>query len=362
MERLIRSSEYLQRLIHLLVVLVLLLLPSLLVIHCPSPMSPDSTEFELRKLSDHIYNANSDHFNVLTILFLLPIASSLVLYPCIHIAHFHPDYFTFPPSQLRLFFSSFKTIVLLVYALLLPLLSLCAVATITYSAFVQAYHNRSINFISSIKSIRKSFFHILSTFIVSHTIYISITLVFMLVLLLSSQILQTFGLIKLKLDLNHLLFLVIFALLVMSPVLLWLQVRWSLAYVIAVVESKWGFETLRRSSAYLVKEKRKVAFVMHLYFGVVVGIMVIGSNAFYVTMMFVLSMVFGWWITPLVMCSMAWWILASQGMRQFLMENVLLYMYCKDCNGEKLPLEIEGKPADEFVYLPLDGEKNQVVV
>lgn len=64
------------------------------------------------------------------------------------------------------------------------------------------------------------------------------------------------------------------------PILLWLQVNWSLAYVIAMVESKSGFETLRRCSGYLIKVKKSVAFRIHLNFGLMVGGMVIGSNVF----------------------------------------------------------------------------------
>lgn len=42
---------------------------------------------------------------------------------------------------------------------------------------------------------------------------------------------------------------------------------------------------------------------------------------------------------------------------------MLLYLYCNDFNGGKLTLEgIEGKFSDEFVYLPLDDEKNHAIV
>lgn len=61
-------------------------------------------------------------------------------------------------------------------------------------------HDRSITFISSIKSIRNSFFPLLSTFIISQTIFISIIHVFALVVLLLSQILQSLGLIEFKSD------------------------------------------------------------------------------------------------------------------------------------------------------------------
>ncbi|KAG5603503.1 hypothetical protein H5410_024995 [Solanum commersonii] len=285
---------------------------------------------------DHIYKANSDHFNISSLPFN------------------HNPVFSFPISKL---------LYLLVYALFLALFFFCAVATITYSSVTQVCHDRSITFISSIKSIRNSFFPLLSTFIISHTIFISISLIFALVLLLLSQILQSLGLIELKSDSNHLLFLVTFAFIVVLPILLWLQVNWSLAYVIAVVESKSGFETLRRSSAYLVKEKRSVGFRIHLNFGLMVGGMVIGSNVFIASTMLYGLVKSGWWSIPMVMGTMMWWILASSGMRELLMKNVLLYMYCNDFNGGKLTLEeIGGKFGDVFVYFPLVDEKNHGIV
>ncbi|KAH0753543.1 hypothetical protein KY290_023813 [Solanum tuberosum] len=158
---------------------------------------------------------------------------------------------------------------------------------------------------------------------------------------------------------NHAI--VIHLLLLVPPPLL--LVNWSLAYVIAVVESKSGFETLRRSSAYLVKEKRSVGFRIHLNFVLMVGGMVIGSNVFIANTMLYGLVKSGWWSIPMVMGTMMWWILASSGMRELLMKNVLLYMYCNDFNGGKLTLEeIGGKFGDEFVYLPLDDEKNHGIV
>ncbi|XP_049404660.1 uncharacterized protein LOC125868098 isoform X2 [Solanum stenotomum] len=91
--------------------------------------------------------------------------------------------------------------------------------------------------------------------------------------------------------------------------------------------------------------------------------MVIGSNVFLASTMLYGLVKSGWWSILMVMATMMWWILASSGIRELLMKNVLLYMYCNDFNGGKLTLEeIGGKFADEFVYLPLDDEKNHAIV
>ncbi|XP_009780424.1 uncharacterized protein [Nicotiana sylvestris] len=292
---------------------------------------------EIRESIRSILKANCGHFHTLSILFLLPIFFSLVVYPSFHLALFHPDYDLTQPIQFSYFFSShFEIIVPIVYTLFLVLLFLCAVATITYSALHVSY-GRPINLVSSIKSIRNSFFPLLSTFIVSHAIFISIALVFALIFVFLVQVLQTLGLIELKYDSNHFLFLVIPVLIVLVPVLIWLQVNWSLAYVIAVVESKWGYETLRRSS-YLVKGQRWVAFRIHLYYGLIMGIMVVSGAMYLVTV----GAAKGnqWRSSGVILQTALVSVLGYLMMGQFLVGNVVLYMHCNDLNGEKLPLEI----------------------
>ncbi|MCE2055926.1 hypothetical protein HAX54_043750 [Datura stramonium] len=301
---------------------------------------------EIPKSTVLIMRSHSLHFYALSSLFLFPIFFILVVYPSFHLALFHPDYDFTIFDQLSL--SSFEIVSLIMFTLSLALFFLCSVAAITHSA-VQAFHDRPINFISSIKSIKNSFFPLLSTLIVSLTIFISIALALALFLLFLPQILRNLGLIELNNDSNHFWFSLI---LVLVPVLLWLQVNWSLAYAIAAVESKYGFETLRRS-AYLVKGMRWVAFWTHLFYGLVIGAMVIGTNVVFV----LLGAAKGnnWRsfsvTSQIVQCT----VLGALGMNQFLVLNVVLYMYCKDLNGEKLHFE--------YLSLPLeDDEKNHDVV
>lgn len=110
--------------------------------------------------------------------FHLPVFFTLVVYPSLHLALFHPEYdfnnFTQLHSQISL--SSFEIILLTVYTFLLILFFLFGVATITYSA-VQAFYDKPINLVSSVKSIRNSFFPLLSNFIVSLAVFVSIALV-----------------------------------------------------------------------------------------------------------------------------------------------------------------------------------------
>ncbi|KAF3623389.1 putative pentatricopeptide repeat-containing protein, mitochondrial-like isoform X1 [Capsicum annuum] len=331
--------------------------PSLVHLHQP-PMSSFPTENrlslwrEIIESTRNIFKSHVGHFQAISILFLLPIVFSLIVYPSFHLAIFHPDYdFT---SFARPHFSNIEIILLIVYTLFLSLFFICGVGTTTYSA-VQAFYDRPINLVSSIKSIRNSFFPLLSTLIVSQTIFISITLIFSLILVFVVRILQSLGL---KHGLNdHLSFVVIFGLIVLVPVLIWLQVNWSLAYVIAVVESKKGYETPRRS-ANLVKGKRWIAFGILMYYGLVIALMVVGCSMFLVSV----DAAKGdqWRSLAVILQTVLGSVFGYVLMNQYLVVNMVLCMCCKELNNdEKLALETGG----EYVYLPLDEEKkNHAIV
>ncbi|XP_055806167.1 uncharacterized protein LOC129874819 [Solanum dulcamara] len=290
---------------------------------------------EIIESTKNIYKSHFGHFQAISILFLFPITFSLIVYPSFHLAIFHPDY--------HFVVSSFEIIILVLYALFLSLFFICGVGTTLYSA-VQVFYYRPINVVSSIKSLRNSFFPLLSTFILSQTIFISINLLFALILAFLTRIL--------KFDSNHSLYLVIFSLIVLVPILIWLQVNWSLSYVITVVESKKGYETIRRSMK-LVKGKRWVAFGILMYYVPVIVFMVVCCAM-------LLEKGEQWRsfrgiLLPLL-CSVMGYIL----MNQYIVVNVVLYMQCKELNGEKFSSEIV---AGEYVSLPFEeDEKNHIVV
>lgn len=140
--------------------------------------------------------------------------------------------------------------------------------------------------------------------------------------------------------------------LVLVLILIWLQVNWSLAYVIVVVETKWGYEPLKRSG-HLVKGMKFVALLIVLFFGVLISLLVVGCSSFLVT----LGEASGRWTSFGVIFQMV----VSSGfatllMLQSLAANVVLYMYCKAYRGE-LAFEIAEEFASEYVCLPFDNEK-----
>lgn len=121
--------------------------------------------------------------------------------------------------------------------------------------------------------------------------------------------------------------------------------------MVAVVESKQGFETLRRS-AYLVKGMgvRSIALSMMLYYGLMVGGMVIvGSMLFFIMCTSYQCIIISVGILPVLVISI---VISYKTMNQYLIGNVLLYMYCNDFNGEKFPLEIgDNECSDEYQSL-----------
>ncbi|KAM3203318.1 hypothetical protein P3L10_030944 [Capsicum annuum] len=180
------------------------------------------------------------HFHRIQILFLLPIVFSLMVYPSFHLALFHPEYdfISFAQLEFSHFFlmSTFEIIVPILYALFLSNFFLHGViTTTTYSAVQELLHVGHINLVSSIKSIVNSFFPLLFTSLISQTIFISVALLFALMLEFVVQSVQSLGLTELKCDSNH-LFWVIPVLIVLVTFLLWLQVNWSLTYLIPTVE------------------------------------------------------------------------------------------------------------------------------
>lgn len=294
------------------------------------------------------------HFHGLSILFFLPIIFTLIIYPSFHLALFHPDYNFYQLDSHYLPLSSFEIVLPILYTLCLSLFYLCAVATITHSA-AQALCDKPISLLCSVKSIRNSFFPLLSTFILSNTILISIALIFVLVVVFLVQTLRSIRLIELKYDLNHFLYLCFFSLIVLVPILVWLQVNWLLAYVIAVLESKFGFEALRKSEN-LLKRKRWIASYAMLSDVLLMGLLVVthsGASVMVGVAQGSLVAIFGV-------------VAGSFMMNHYLLENVALYMYCKDefFNGEKLPLEIGHKftGASEYVSMPMADEKNHATV
>nr|GMD17008.1 uncharacterized protein LOC109160757 [Ipomoea batatas] len=257
-----------------------------------------------------VITTHSRHFFALCHLFLFPLCLSIIIYPSLFTAFSDLD--GFHPLQWLLSFTADPTYLRarpILFALLFDLFALClaacALGTIIYSTF-NGHHGRPVTLSSSVKSLLGSFLPILSTLIVSQIIVCLI--------------------------------------------------EWSLAYVIVVVESKWGYEPLRRSGQ-LVKGARGVAASTLVLYGQVFLLMVlstsllgkIGANRGVLFWMGTIIVVYGSSsVTGLILYSLA--------------ANVVLYIYCKALHEKGALLEIAEVEGKDNASLAFGGGKVSQVV
>ncbi|KAL2519322.1 hypothetical protein Adt_15569 [Abeliophyllum distichum] len=312
-----------------------------------------------------IFRANSRHFLALSILFLLPLSFAYILYPSLIIttshtnsitSHYRQSLFIFsytvpdpsyPPSQ-----KSYLLITLF-YLLFWFLFSIFATASITYSTF-NGFYSRPVNFISSIKSILFSFFPLLVTVIASQIILILIFFIFGLFAAFVYEGIVTLG-IDVDYRSNYLLGFVICTTILILVLTIYLQVEWSLAYVVVVVvESKWGFAPLKRS-AYLINGMKWVALSIMLYYGMLTGSL---AMSFSTLASYLGGINSGWgFILQAVVVS----VLMTISMLYYIAAHSVLYVYCKVLHGEMV-FEIADESAADYVSLPVDDGKGPHVL
>ncbi|KAF3431525.1 hypothetical protein FNV43_RR26256 [Rhamnella rubrinervis] len=305
-----------------------------------------------------IINAHSRHFLALSVLFLLPLSFSFVVLPTLQdllIDSFPNNSKIFVArtdfaSQLDEPIISSKTLWLVsAYSLFTFFFSLCAVGSITYSVF-HGFYGRPVKLISAIKSTFFSFFPLLGTVIVVDMITFAITILFLIILFLVIRGVELLGF-ETEFSSPYFLGLFLVLAIVLIVVLLYLQVIWNLSFVVVVVESKWGLQSLRRSAS-LIKGMKRVAVSLQLIFVIFAAIFLLASYS----------------TVRLVDVSDGWkrweFVLQIVGTSSFLMmvllynlaSNTVLYMYCKAIHGE-LAFEIAEEFAREYVCFPFDDEK-----
>ncbi|CAA0822484.1 Unknown protein [Striga hermonthica] len=309
-----------------------------------------------------IINAHSRHFLALSVLFLLPLSFSLIVYPSITrssstLSHYHQTlsfFFTSPDPDAPPIHKS-DLVLPTLYGLFVPILSLCATSSITYSTF-HGFYGRPVKFVSSIKSIVFSIFPLIATLIVTQLILGLVVLAFGG---FAAMVYSGVSLLGFEIEYDNVYFMV-FAFALAALVLaawIYLRVEWCLSSVIVIVESQWGFAPLRRSS-YLVHGMRPVALRMILLFGLLLGCLAAlfsslvpeagGIAGRWVSWVFIFqTVVYTAFMTILMLYSIA--------------ANTVLFMYCKALRGE-LAFEIAEEFAQEYISLPFDDGKVPHVV
>ncbi|KAL6192809.1 hypothetical protein ACLB2K_033895 [Fragaria x ananassa] len=312
-----------------------------------TPSPPSLNLWTVLTETKRIIDAHSWHFLALSFVFFLPVSISCTVYPTLHnlLISDHPlinsqEFFTSsdsaPPHLLLL---------ALALALLVFVFSLFGLGSITYSVF-HGFYGRPVKFLSAVNSVRLSFFRLLGTVIACQLIFLLTALVAGLFLFLVIGVFEMIGL-EMELSSPYFVGLFIVVAIVLLLVLLYLQVNWTLAGVVSVVEPHWGFGALRRS-ADLMRGMRGVGLSLMVFFGVCSGVW--GSCS---------SVSYEWRgrdgsrnVVMIVSCSTVVMLV----LLYHAAANTVLYMYCKAVNGE-LALEIAEEFASEYVSLPFDDGK-----
>ncbi|KAL2559230.1 hypothetical protein Fot_03969 [Forsythia ovata] len=315
-----------------------------------------------------IISAHSRHFLALSVLFLLPLSFSTVIYPTLQttfsqpnssiLSHFHRSLYFFahnPPQPTIPKPQNPHLLLPLVYTLFVFVFSLLATASVTYSTF-HGFYGRPVKLVSSLKSVLYSVLPLFATLVVIDVIVGLILLGFGVFVGLVYKGVQILGF-EIEYESNYVLGFAVFVMVLVVSVLIYLTVEWSLAYVVVVVESEWGFTSLKRS-VYLIKGMKWVALAMMLFFGILIGLFTSASSSLvlnagsiqggWLSWAFVLqTVVFSGFMTILMLYGVA--------------AHTVLYMYCKALHGE-LAFDIAEEFSREYISLPFDDGKVPHVV
>ncbi|KAL7132781.1 hypothetical protein ABFS83_12G096900 [Erythranthe nasuta] len=209
--------------------------------------------------SSHIIGAQPRHFSALSVLFLLPISISTLIYQ-----------FLLRPDSIGSGYGRSQLQIQITYLIFVAVFGLCGSASITYST-VRGFYGKRVTLTSSLKSILVSFFLLLATKLVAQIIVALVIFGFGVSMVLAYNGLLLLGL---EMDYDSLYFL-IFVILIAAVVvaaMIYVEVGWCLTTAVVVVESRWGFAPLKRSW-HLVKGMRWVAFSMVVVFLILGGLL-----------------------------------------------------------------------------------------
>ncbi|KNA19874.1 hypothetical protein SOVF_057400 [Spinacia oleracea] len=319
--------------------------------------------------SKRIINAHSRHFLALSVLFLLPLSFSLAVFPTLlhsftssqpnrivsllrlsihHSSAVDPPILLHPALH---HYAHHKTLVFsLLFSAFILFFSLLAFASITFSVF-HGFYGRPVKLISAIASLLRSFFPLLVTFIAAQIV---ISLIFALFGILAYLGVKGIEVIEGEFSYNSPYFYGVSSIgaILLGLVLVYVGVNWILVNVIVVVESRWGFEPMTRSSD-LVRGMRWVALSLIMFFGffelVLLWISLVSGGES-------IAVGDGWSTWAFAVRIVATTAILTLVLLHGIAATTVLYMYCKALHGE-LAGEIAHEFAADYVSLPFDDQK-----
>ncbi|WOK91646.1 hypothetical protein Cni_G00337 [Canna indica] len=306
--------------------------------------------------SKRVVAAHSRHFLALSVLFLLPLSSLLVAAPS----------FLFSSSTTASVSSSPPSFSLLRLDLHLPGLSTPSIVALYFSAAIllflsaaaavsgsvhRGFYGRPVKLLASLRSLPAPLAGLVLTLAAALLPLAAIFLLLASLLVLSFKALDF---LHLSPSFSPYIYSLFAAVAVISLILL--QLHWSLAGVIAILESSWGFAPLQRSAA-LIKMMRLASLCIHLFFEIAIGLTLWGCSLGKV------GKTEGDWseVVPVVARTIFALGITTVMFLYWMVTGVVLYMYCKALHGE-LAREIAEEFAWEYVFLPFDERKVPHVV
>ncbi|MQL87416.1 hypothetical protein Taro_019933 [Colocasia esculenta] len=300
--------------------------------------------------SKRIVAAHTRHFLALSVLFLLPLSLLLVAAPPLFATPLlRPDPLL-PPHETLLRgtaggpLSAFLACACAAAAA--ALLALCAAAVITHSVR-DGFFGRPVRVAAALRSLSSSLWRLLLTSLSAAVVLAAYAAIITSIFLLCLHVLPFLGFHEGHLD-PTVFATAAAAVMVLGAV--YLQVNWALAGVVAVAESNWGFDPLRRS-AHLVKGMRWGVLCLILFFSVATGLVLWSAERGWA------SAVEDWPGAAPVVTLMVWTSAVTVVILLYsLVSTTVLYIYCKALHGE-LAGEIAEEFAREYVCLPFDDRK-----
>ncbi|CAI9767978.1 unnamed protein product [Fraxinus pennsylvanica] len=230
-----------------------------------------------------------------------------------------------------------------------------ATASVTYSTF-HGFYGRPVKLVSSLKSVLYSVLPLFVTLVVMNVLVGLIVLGFGVFVGLVYKGVQILGF-EIEYESNYFLCFAVFVMVLAVSVLIYLTVEWSLAYVVVVLESKWGLQPLKRSAC-LIKGMRWVALAVMFSFGILIGLFAMASSSLVLNAGYIRGGRLSWaFVLQTVVCSGFMTVL----MLYSVAAHTVLYMYCKALHGE-LAFDIAEEFAREYLSLPFDDGKVPHVV
>ncbi|XP_047963154.1 uncharacterized protein LOC125207731 [Salvia hispanica] len=282
-----------------------------------------------RVLSDtaRIISSNSLHFTTLSLLLIFPIPLFNIIHTLLQDPSPSPSPSPFNSSQYQYGQLPSLNKSQLLYFLLFLIFNLFSISSVTHSTF-HAFHRNPIKISSSLKSILSTFLPLLATKLAYFVIIVAISIAFGFCIGVVYFGMNTLLGLEMGPTTKPFIIFMAVAMILFVVLYVYLWVEWCLMDAVVVVESKYGFAALKRSST-LVKGMRRVAFVIIALPAVMQGII-------------------SWRFSALggVALQMVDYAVLSTALTLFgLAANTVLLIHCQAVNGELEKLE--RFPSDE---------------